>query len=111
MREIGGIPIVRKIRSVRDLSPSERSRLKRLKEIFRKEGRIPPGTSLQEMRYFYRIQAGRRRYQWRKGPSILERKEWEEARKRTDPYSNLSIEEILAQLAGKKDEQSGESGK
>lgn len=41
----------------------------------------------------------------------FERKERQEARGESNPYSNLSIEEILAQLAGKKDEQSGKPEK
>jgi hypothetical protein len=104
-------PIVRKINSMKNLSPCQRRRLNWLKEVFRKEGRIAPGTSGQEVKYLYRLEAGRRRYRWRKRPSISEQKEWEEARKKADPYSNFSIEEILANLSRKRDEQNEVSEK
>jgi hypothetical protein len=66
MREIGGIPIVRKITSIKNLSPGEQRRLKRLKEIFTKEGRSPLGTSMQEMKYLFRFEARRKSYQRRR---------------------------------------------
>jgi hypothetical protein len=105
------LPIMRKIKSQKNLSPCQRERLKGLKERFKKEGIIPPETSLQEVRYLYRLEAGRRRYRWRKRPSISEQKEWEEARKEADPYSNFSIEETLANLSRKRDEQNEVSEK
>ena len=105
------IPIMRKITSQKNLSPRERERLTRLKEIFRKENRIPPETSRQEMKYLFRLEAGRKRYRERKKPSIFEWMEWQEARKKADPYSNFSIEEILANLSRKRDEQNEVSEK
>ena len=80
-----------------------------LKEIFREKEIIAPEASLQEMKYLLRLEAGRKRYRWRKRPSIIEWKEWQKTRKKTDPYSNLSMEEILALLARKAEEQSGGS--
>jgi hypothetical protein len=105
MRTLGGLPITRKITSLKRLSPCERMRLKDLKEIFREEGRIPLGTSRFEVKYLYRLERGRRRYLCRKRPSLSELKEWEEARKKVDPYANLSLDEILALLGREKDEQ------
>jgi hypothetical protein len=96
---------MRRITSLKNLLPSQRRRLKRLNEIFKEEKRIPPGTSLFEMKYLYRLERGRKRYQWRKRPSISQFKEWLEAKKKIDPFSNLSIEEILASMARRKDEQ------
>ena len=105
MREVGGRPIWRKITSMKKLSSNEQRRLKRLKEIFRKEGRIPPGTSRFEVKYLYRLEAGRRRHQWKKRPTISEQEELEEAKKIADPSRDRTIEEILASMARKKDEQ------
>jgi hypothetical protein len=111
MKTLGGLPIIRKITSLRSLPPCERRRLKALKEIFREEGRIPLGTSRQEVKYLYRLEAGRKRYRWRKRPSISERMEWEETRREADPYSNRSIEEILTSLSGRRPEQDERSEK
>jgi hypothetical protein len=66
MRTLGGLPITRKIMFLKTLSPGERSRLKRLKEIFKTEGRIPLGTSIQEMKYLFRLESRRRYYQRRR---------------------------------------------
>jgi len=99
-------PIMRKITSIKKLSPCERTRLKRLNERFRGEGMIPLGTSRFEIKYLYRLERGRRRYQWRKRPSIFERKEWEEAKNSADPSCDQMIEEILASMGRKKGEQS-----
>jgi len=102
MKECYDIPIMRKITSQKNLSPRERERLKGLKEIFRKEGIIAPGTSFQEMRYLLRLEAGRKRYMGRKRPSILEWKEWQESMKKANPLWDRPIEEILEVSARKK---------
>lgn len=104
-------PIMRKISSRKNLSPRERERLNWLKGIFRREGRIPLGTSLQEMRYLLRLEAGRKRYRWRKRPSISERKEWEAAMRSAYPSLDRPIEEIFASMSNKNAERSGVSEK
>jgi len=111
MMECYDMPIMRKITSQKNLSPRERERLNRLKKIFREEGIIPPDTSLQEMRYLLRLEAGRKRYQRNRWPTISNQKAWKEVMKSADPSWDRPIEEILAQLAGKKDEQSGKPEK
>lgn len=86
-----GMPIVRKITSMKNLFPSERRRLKRLREILRKERRIPLETSFQERKYLLRLEAGRNRYQRRRQRMKMEMEMWERMGER--PTS--SIEEIL----------------
>jgi len=105
------IPIMRKITSQRNLSPCQRERLKGLKERFRKEGIIPYGTSLQEMRYLLRLEAGRKRYRVRRGHPFLSGKEWQEAMKRTYPSWDRPIEEILESMSRKNAERNGVSEK
>ena len=103
------IPIMRKITSQRNLSPCQRRRLKRLAEIFRKEGRIPPESSFQEMRYLLRLETARRGYRRKRCLQFYNRIALEAAQKRADPSCDQPIEEILAPMARKKDEQQEEA--
>lgn len=100
-------PVMRRIASVKNLLPSQRRRLKRLNEIFKEEGRLPLSTSVQEMRYLFRLEANRRRYRkkrWVRFHSRKEWKEWEEAVKRDNPLLDRPIEEILDLMTRKRDE-------
>lgn len=63
MLENESTPIMEKIASLKNLSPCQRRRLNRLKQIFRRENRIPPETSLQEMKYLFGLESRRRYYQ------------------------------------------------
>jgi len=111
MLENESTPIMEKITCQKNLSPCQRRRLNRLKEIFRKEGRIPLETSLQEMRYLLRLEAVRKRYRRNRWATIPNQRDWKEATKSVDPHSDCTIEEILAQLARQSEKQSGGSEK
>ena len=112
----GATPIMRKITSMKNLSPCQRERLNRLKGIFRKEGRIPLGTSTQEIKYLYKLEAGRRLYWWRRQLSPVHKKRTPEERKSLKeldealkeeypPWDELTIEEELASLPKTSNEQ------
>jgi hypothetical protein len=94
MKEIGGIPITRKITSMKDLYPYEQRRLRRLKDSHKREGIIPTGVSLQEMDYLLRIEKNRRRYRLRQErmASLIEM--WRRAREEAKNPPR-SISEIL----------------
>ena len=99
----GFIPMMGKITSMKELAPFQQKRLKDLKEIFRKEGRIPLGTSIQEMKYLFRLETSKRHYQRRRqlAPVIKKRtpdkskylKEWKEALESAYPSWDHTIED------------------
>lgn len=75
--ELGkGIPIGRKITSLKELIPRERMRLKGLIQILKTEGRIPPGTSFWEVRYLVKKEREWQRQQ-RKRENIAAAIKWE----------------------------------
>ena len=91
---------MKKITSLKQLPLGEQFRMGKLKEIFKEEGRIPLGTSLQEVRYLLRLKKGRRRYHQRKSlPTEAEQREWRERMKTAFPGEEESVEEILASLS------------
>lgn len=109
MRGLWEIPIVRKITSLKNLDPCHRRRIKRLKRIFREEGRIPLETSIQEMKYLLKLEAGRRRYRRRR--SLLKellRKKTPEMRESLRELEKAlismypSVDEVLGSLARKR---------
>ena len=93
-------PIMKKITSMKNLTPCQRRRLARLKETFRREGRIPLGTSTQEMKYLFRLEAGRRRYRRRRHLFFTDN----EMPPQKTPW-DCNIEEALALLSRKRNEQ------
>jgi len=100
MLENGTTPIMKKIMSMKNLSSSQRGRLNWLKEVFRKEGRIPLGTSTQEMKYLFRLETGRRRYRRSRHLSFINN----EAPPQETPW-DCNIEEALALLSRERNEQ------
>ena len=61
MRKVGGTPIGEKITSVKSLAPCQQRRVKRLRDILRKEGILSREVSVWEKRYLLKREWERQR--------------------------------------------------
>ena len=97
MRKVGGTPIGEKITSMRSLAPCQRRRLKRLRDILRKEGILSMGISVWEKRYLLKRERERQRRRRRQEEGMA-RVRWEQARQ-ARTLTQPSLEELLKMLA------------